>query len=331
MDQTGRLDARFAAERAVQATEVRDELATRDGIRGRSAVSWSAVVAGAVAMAAFALILLMLGTGLGLSSLSPWPGSGAHAKAFGFAAIVWICVTQILSAGLGGYLAGRLRRHWPGVGVDETHFRDTAHGFLAWALATLLTAFALTSALSGLAREGVSVAAAHESASGGTPLASGLSALDRGNALAAYRSWPMGYMIDGLLRPVAGAPSSSTQNPAQSADAALTTVEQKQEIARIFLNSLPAKGALSPEDSDYVAAIVAQRTGLAPAVARARVTTTWGRLQYMASQLDDAARAAADAARKATIHVTLWLFVSLLLGAFVASLMATVGARLREW
>jgi hypothetical protein len=137
----------------------------------------------------------------------------------------------------------------------------------------------------------------------------------------------MGYLIDGMLRPVADAPTPAAQN----ADAALTTVEQKQEIARIFLNSLPANGALSSEDSDYVARIVAQRTGLAPADARARVTTTWTRLQDKTNQIDNAARAAADTARKATIHVTLWLFVSLLLGAFVASLMATVGARMREW
>ena len=82
--------------------------------RAPSAVSWGAVIAGAVGMTAFSLILIMLGTGLGLSSLSPWPGNGMHAETFGIAAIIWICVTQLMSAGLGGYLAGRLRRHWPG-------------------------------------------------------------------------------------------------------------------------------------------------------------------------------------------------------------------------
>jgi hypothetical protein len=245
------------------------------------------VIAGAVAMAAFALILLTLGTGLGLSSLSPWPGSGAHAKAFGFAAIVWICVTQIMSAGLGGYLAGRLRRHWPGIGTDETHFRDTAHGFLAWALATLLTAFVLTSALSGIAREGASALAAHESASGSAPLASGLSTLDRGNALAAYQ------LADGLSDRRHAAPRRGCAGTRRAkCGHGLTTVEQKQEIARIFLNSLPANGALSAEDSDYVTRIVAQRTGLSPADARARVTTTWTRLQDKTNQIDNAARAA---------------------------------------
>ena len=299
--------------------------------RARSAVSWSAVVAGAVGMAAFSLILLTLGTGLGLSSLSPWPGSGAHAKTFGVAAIIWICVTQVMSAGLGGYLAGRLRRHWPGIGTDETHFRDTAHGFLAWALATLLTAAILTSAISGLAREGVSVGAQSAERT-----ASGTGALNRGSALAAYSTWPMGYLIDGMLRPAAGAAAPAAAGASGASDTSganqvFATAQQKQEIARIFLNSLPAGGALSPDDSDYVARIVAQKTGLAPADARARVTTTWSRLQEKAQAEENAARAALETARKATIHVTLWLFISLLMGAFAASLMATIGGRMREF
>ncbi|TDG03239.1 hypothetical protein E1N52_35735 [Paraburkholderia guartelaensis] len=291
-------------------------------------------MAGAVGMAAFALILLMLGTGLGLSSLSPWPGSGAHAKTFGVAAVIWICVTQVMSAGLGGYLAGRLRRHWPGIGTDETHFRDTAHGFLAWALATLLSAILFTSAMSGLAREGVSTGAQNAAHA-----ASGPTALNRGNAPAAYGTWPMGYLIDGMLRPVAdaaasgawGASGASSSVNTLHAEQVLETAQQKQEIARIFLNSLPAGGALSAEDTEYVARIVAEKTGLAPAVARVRVTTTWSRLQEKFNAEETAARAAVDAVRKATIRVTLWLFIALLMGAFSASLMATIGGRMREF
>ncbi|MCP3726359.1 hypothetical protein M3I53_25060 [Paraburkholderia sp. CNPSo 3272] len=324
MDEIDRLGSDVAAARAAEPPYGRP----------RSAVSWSAVVAGAVGMAAFALILLMLGTGLGLSSLSPWPGSGAQAKTFGVAAVIWICVTQVMSAGLGGYLAGRLRRHWPGIGTDETHFRDTVHGFLAWALATLLSALLFAAAMSGLAREGVSAGtqnAAHA--------ASGVAALNRGNAPAAYRTWPMGYLIDGMLRPVTGATASaagSTSGASSSpntlpAEQVFETAQQKQEIARIFLNSLPAGGALSAEDTEYVARIVAEKTGLAPADARARVTTTWSRLQEKVNAEERAARAAVEAVRRATVRVTLWLFISLLMGAFSASLMATIGGRMREF
>ncbi len=103
-------------------------------------VSWGAVFAGAVAAAAFGLILLTLGTGLGLAALSPWHSASETAHTFGVAAIVWVCVTQILTSGLGGYLAGRLRHRWPAIEADEVYFRDTAHGFVTWALATLATA-----------------------------------------------------------------------------------------------------------------------------------------------------------------------------------------------
>jgi hypothetical protein len=306
-----------------------EDLAQAHGAQLRSAgvaapLSWSAIVAGAFAMAAFSLILLMLGTGLGLSSLSPWPGAGAHAKTFGFAAIIWVCVTQLMASGLGGYLAGRLRRHWPSISADETHFRDTAHGFLAWSLATLLTAISLTSVVSGVLREGVSAGAA--AGASGVQMAEHSGAPDRGNATVAYRTWPMGYLIDGMLRPAANAPGAATQSPGGTSAA----IEQKQEIARIFLNSLPNSDTLSSDDSNYVARIVAQQTGLAANDALARVTTTWQSLREKTSALETAARAEADKARKVTIYVTLWLFISLLIGAFSASLAATIGGRMRE-
>lgn len=120
-----------------------------------SAVAWGAIFAGAAAAAALSLILLMLGTGLGLSSVSPWAYSGISAKSFGVSTILWITFTFIVASGVGGYLAGRLRTRWLSVPIDEVHFRDTAHGFLAWAVATLTTAALLTSTISGILNAGV--------------------------------------------------------------------------------------------------------------------------------------------------------------------------------
>jgi hypothetical protein len=69
-------------------------------------VSWSAVLAGALAAAALSFILLILGVGLGLSALSPWSYNDAP---IGKSAIIWVAFMQLASAGIGGYLAGRLR------------------------------------------------------------------------------------------------------------------------------------------------------------------------------------------------------------------------------
>ena len=115
-----------------------------------SAVSWGAIVAGAAGAAALALILLMLGTGLGLSSVSPWAYSGVSATTFGVSTILWLTFTQLVASGMGGYLAGRLRTKWVAVHTDEVYFRDTAHGFLSWAVAALATAALLTSVIGSI-------------------------------------------------------------------------------------------------------------------------------------------------------------------------------------
>ena len=133
-----------------------------------SAVSWGAIVAGAAAGAALSLILLILGVGLGLSAVSPWVNEGISAERFGMSTIIWLSITQLLSSALGGYLAGRLRTKWVDAQPDEVYFRDTAHGFLAWAVATLVTATlvvgSISSVISGGVQAGASVAGGAASA-----------------------------------------------------------------------------------------------------------------------------------------------------------------------
>ncbi|MCY4125026.1 MAG: hypothetical protein OXF59_07500, partial [Pseudomonas sp.] len=108
--------------------------------QSRSGVSWAAIFAGAAGAAAISLLLVVLGAGLGFAATSPWADEGASAKALGISTIVWLLLTQIIASGMGGYIAGRLRVKWANLHGDEVYFRDTAHGFLSWAVATLVTA-----------------------------------------------------------------------------------------------------------------------------------------------------------------------------------------------
>ena len=140
----------------------------------RSAITWSAIVAGAVAAATLSLILLALGSGLGFASVSPWSNAGASATAVGVGAGVWFLIVQWLSSAAGGYLAGRLRTKWAALNSHEVFFRDTAHGFLAWGLATLVAAGFLASVLSGATSLGGTVGAG--AAQGATKLASSMPA-----------------------------------------------------------------------------------------------------------------------------------------------------------
>lgn len=123
------------------------------------AVSWGAVAAGAAAAASLSLILLILGVGLGLSSVSPWARDGVSAATFGVSTLLWLTLTQLLASAMGGYLAGRLRRRWTDVHTDDVYFRDTAHGFLAWAVSSLATAALLTSAIGSIVGGGMQAAA----------------------------------------------------------------------------------------------------------------------------------------------------------------------------
>jgi hypothetical protein len=92
-----------------------------------SGVHWGAIFVGAVGVT---IILVSLGPGLGLATVSPWTPCSTTPATFGIAAGIWLIITQWLSAGLGGYLAGRLREKWVGVrnrrGLVSRHGARTA-------------------------------------------------------------------------------------------------------------------------------------------------------------------------------------------------------------
>jgi hypothetical protein len=275
----------------------------------RSAVSWPAIFAGAAAAAAMSLILLSLGSGLGLAAVSPWPNSGASAPTFAVGAAIWLIVMQWVSSGLGGYLTGRLRTKWVGTHNHEVFFRDTAHGFLSWAVTTLfvtiLLASGASSVISGGARALTSVAsgAVQGAAAGGASAAAQSAPAD-----------PTGYLIDTLFR-------SDRPNPnASEADA-------KQEAMRILATSL-ANGSVSPADKTYLAQLVAARTGISQQDAERRIDDIFAQ----AKAAEAKARDAADAARKATMKLAFYSFFALLIGAFIGSVAAAVGGHQRdEW
>ena len=297
-----------------------------------SAVSWGAIAAGAAAAASLSLILLILGVGLGLSSVSPWSRDGISASTFGVSTILWLTLTQLAASAMGGYLAGRLRTRWTDVHSDEVYFRDTAHGFLAWALASLATAALLTSAIGSILDTGVQAGA---SMAGGVAGGAGTAmAVAAGSARTAPGGdgASLGYQVDSLFRRAAGAgePSAAGAAPAMSSDSSQgVSPNMAAEIGRIFMNARRTE-PLPIDDLRYVAQVVAQRTGLSQQDAEKRVAAVHAKAQAQARDAETAVREASDKARKASAYAALWLFVSLLIGAFVASLAATAGGRRRD-
>ncbi|ELC7364820.1 hypothetical protein [Stenotrophomonas maltophilia] len=334
-----------------------------------SAVSWGAILAGAVAAAALSLILLILGVGLGLSSVSPWSFEGVSKETFGWSSIIWLTFTALAASGLGGYLAGRLRTKWTQLHGDETYFRDTAHGFVSWAVATLLTAGLLTSAIGGVLGAGAKVAGATAGAAATT---AGAAVAGAGSAAAGAPESDLNYWVDSLFRsattagpdaagappvaPAAGAaPGTSPMDPAAPPpppaaasvgprDARTASPpprpmpgngpmgdrrEVRAEVNRIIVNSLQGDG-LDPADTQYLSQLIARETGMSQAEAQARVTDVQTRMRAALEKAKNAAKQAADDARKAAAYAALWLFITLLIGAFFASLSATWGGRRRD-
>lgn len=317
-----------------------------------SAVSWGAILAGAAAAAALSLILVILGVGLGLSSVSPWAFEGVSAETFGWSSIAWVTFTAIVASGLGGYIAGRLRTKWTRLHGDETYFRDTAHGFLSWAIATLLAAGLLSTAIGGILSAGVKAAGATAGAASGA--AGGLATLGAAANVPGTQDGDLQYWVDSLFRRTtpgaapataaapmpanAGAvpPPVSAPNGVEPMPGALPPPPPgadrpgaRAEVARIVLNSLQSP-AMDAADAQYLAQLVSAQTGMSQAEAQARVTDIQARLRAAIDKAKAQAKQAADDARKATAYAALWLFITLLVGAFCASLFATWGGRRRD-
>lgn len=276
------------------------------------AVCWAAIFAGAVGAAALSLVLVVLGSGLGFSVVSPWKFEGITAASLGVAAIAWLSFTQLAASGVGGYIAGRLRARWLAVNNDEVYFRDTAHGFLTWAVSALLTAVVITALVGSMGRGMSAGMGAHAAAS-----------LISGHERAGEEAHFMKYAIDAMFRPT----SIEPQDPSAPRRMARTPA---LEMGRIFTHALHS-GVLPQEDRIYMGGLVAQRTGLTQTQGELRVTQGFAQVQSMAKEAETMARQAADTARKVSAYTALWMTVALLIGAFVASLAAVYGGRVRDY
>jgi hypothetical protein len=313
----------------------------------KSAVSWGAIIAGAVVAAAVSLVLLALASGLGLAAVSPWPNSGASLTTFSVMTAIGLIVVQWFASGLGGYVTGRLRTKWTGTHTHEVFFRDTAHGFIMWALSTVLVASLLASAatsLVGAGAHGAAMVASGAAAGGAGAAGSALSNSSAtgssgagGNGSAGTMS-PVGsvspYNVDTLFRAAPaggsqpGVPQPNVPQPNASGPnggAMGSNGDARAEATRILARSLTS-GDVPAADRAYLAQLVAMRTGLSEADAQKRVDDTIAQVQADETK----ARQAADTARKASSAASIFTALSMVIGAFIASAAAALGGQLRD-
>jgi hypothetical protein len=236
---------------------------TTAGLAGVSAVSWSAIFAGTAVAAGTSLLLFALAAGLDLASIAAAPRRAVSAASVTAVATVALIATQWISAGLGGYITGRLRTSWVGTHTHEVFFRDTAHGFITWCVATIVLASGVVSPASsflGAALRAGPAPASHAAAAVARPRAQ-----------------------DGLVVPAA-------PRAAGGADSAPGQFAPLAAVPRIIANCCTQQ-------------------------------------RFTVAVADDAAdvKDAKDAATSSMLTA-----LSMLLGAFVASVAAAIGGRLRD-
>jgi hypothetical protein len=263
-------------------------------------ISWGAVIGGAFVIVAVSLILIALGSGLGLASVSPWPNSGVSAATFGVITAIWLIVVQWLSSALGGYVAGRLRTRWTGLNSDEVDFRDTAHGFLAWAVAAVLTAAVLASAVTSIIGGATTVAG------------SAVQGAAQGAAQSGIGAEAASYLVDSMFRRERPEPGGNAE-------------EVRGEASRILLSGLQS-GDIPAADKTYLAQLVAARTGLSQDAAQKRVDEVIAKAQEAEAKV----RKAADDARKAATYLSFFTAFSMLIGAFIAAVAGKIGGDHRD-
>jgi len=227
---------------------------------------------------------------------------------------VWAMVVQIGSFAAGGYLAGRMRGGWDGT-VEERDFRDGTHGFLVWATGVVFGALVL--AIAG-------GATAFTAAQSGSMVAAGAASGAAAQGTQALARSPSDYAVDLLLRPgpAAAGGASATQTGAANRG---SDENVRAESMRIFRSTIDNR-SLTARDRDYLAQMVASRTGLPEAEAQKRVDEAVKEAQ----NLEIKAREAADKARKTALITGFMAAASLLLGLGAACVGASLGGRHRD-
>lgn len=315
-----------------------------------AALSWGAIIAGAIAAAALSFVLLAVGTAFGLSMISPWETDQNEAAALGIGTAIFLIVIHVLASGFGGYLAGRLREKLTNLRHDETYFRDTAHGVLVWALGAVAGAVLIACLSAQVIGGGLTLGAAGVSAAGQAAGGAMSSASDRdGPTLGALMNPDRrdgeanGYFVDSLFRPNANSTQGSATTGSADTGAAAPDMSaamspsasdgdsgaHRGEVGRIMNLSL-SKGDLTLEDKTYVAQLIAQETGMSQSDAERRVDEVVGKAKAAREEAAVAARNAAEQARKAGQAAAIWSAIAMLAGGVAAAVAATWGGKARD-
>ena len=223
---------------AARRVEVSEPVAAVAVDGGLSFVQWSAIIGGALVAVALSLVLIAFGSAIGMSIASSSPTWREASAALAVGSGLYLLLTALVSFGLGGYVAGRLRERWhPTAHANVVEFRDGVHGVMSWAIAAVVSGLVIAASVGGVASKAVQPTTTSPTAMAGEPL--------------------IAYELDRLFR--------AERHPSEPG------FDYSRAEARRILLSATGRQGISAEDRAYLVRLVGAATGAAPPDAERRV------------------------------------------------------------
>lgn len=268
-------------------------------------VSWPALFAAVFVAIAVELLLSLLGVAVGLGAAAPEPGASASIRGLGIGAGIWWFVSTLIAFGIAGFVAAWL------AGVTS-RFDGVLHGFVTWAIASLVAVYLLTTALGGLLGGAFSLMGSGLSAVGG-----GIKTAAPKVAQAAGVSPEMlQHQVQAYLQP--GEPDPATMTP-----------QQAQKAIATELPTYAAGGSNAAAAKARIIAIMAAQMHVSQADAAKRFDQLQARATRLKNEaIEKSKHAAAVAAQDASTGSYL-IFGVLLLDLILAAIGGSLGAQRR--
>jgi hypothetical protein len=246
-------------------------------------VSWGAIFAGAAAVIAVELLLNLFGAGVGAATINPQQGQ-LPGQGLAVGAVIWFAVSFIISLFIGGWLVGRL--------AERPSKRDGAlHGFVTWAVASLVLVYMLSTAVGGL-------------------LGGAASVLGQTASLAGRGAQSAAPVVTKVIGQATGVTPEQVQ--ADAGDLA------RDPNFQAFVSGVIRNGQVTEQDRQALARLLVQRRNMTMDEANATIDRWQGQIAQGVQQAKQTTAQAATAAASGVSKGAFGSFVLLLLGLIAA-------------
>ena len=255
-------------------------------------VSWSSILAGVTAAIAVQLLLNLFGIGVGAATINPQQGQQSG-QGLAVGAAIWFVLSSIISLFVGGWIAARL------AGIPNK--RDGAlHGFVTWAVASLVLFYLLSTAVGSL-------------------LGGAASVLGQTASLAARGAQAVTPAATNVIAQATGV--TPEQVRADAGDLA------RDSNFQAFVTGVIKNGQVTPQDRQALANLLVDRRNMSMQDANATIDRWQAQITQTVQQTKQTAAQAASTAASGVSKGAFGSFFALLLGLVAAVAGSWIGSQ----